>query len=94
MRTRGLLRIDGDVRADRASLADQWLRRAWELSTKGASAPKIAVGGAGFARWMASLQVALCFELNARNTPIVRMLVAGLARLLGGDHDRVRWDEL
>lgn len=89
MRTRGLLRIDGDVRADRASLADQWLRRAWELSTKGAAAPKVAVDGAGFARC-----VALCFELNARNTPIVRMLVAGLARLLGGDHDRVRWDEL
>ena len=41
---------------------------------------------------MASVQVALWFELNARNTPIVKMLVAGLARLLRGDHDCVRWD--
>ena len=89
MRDRGLLRIDGDVRADRASLVDRWLWRAWELSTKGAAAPKIAVGGD-----RASLQVALWFELNARNTPIVRMLVAGLAMLLRGDHDCVRWDEL
>jgi hypothetical protein len=89
MRGRGLLRIDGNVRADRASLVDRWLRRAWELSTKGAAAPKVAAGGD-----RASVQVALWFELNARNTPIVKMLVAGLARLLRGDHDCVRWDEL